>query len=238
MSITRIFSELYEKRVWGDGVVIPLSGGGSSPEVAEPYVRFVERVIREHAISSVVDIGHGDWMMWRDYKFPEVNYFGLDAVESLSQRNNELYGSKKITFQSADATEATLPQADLLISKEVLQHLSNENVLKILSKINNFQFVVLSNAIHLSNISAAMSFVPSRIALRSRLKAIKSRRNPFFIVSRRNNIDIRDGDWRALDLEVEPFRKPFQSWALVEKIIYPGSNYRGVVQAIYLFKKR
>lgn len=238
MSVSRIFSELYEKKTWGDGVDVPLSGGGSDPEVARPYVDFVKNAINDHSINSVVDVGHGDWTMWRDFQFPNILYMGFDAVESLSQRNNALYGSENVIFSYADATESDLPNADLFISKEALQHLSNQNIEKILNKLDRYKYLILSNAIHLPKMSSRVKFLPSRLAIRSRLKAIRSKRNPFFIVSRKNNIDIHDGEWRPLDLQKEPFGKYFQDWILIKLLIYPGSNYRGVAQAIYFFRKR
>lgn len=63
------------------------SGEGSNPDFALPYVNFIKQIIDKYKVGSVLDFGHGDWEMWRDYRFENVRYTGLDVVEFLS---NEL----------------------------------------------------------------------------------------------------------------------------------------------------
>ena len=237
MEIEKVFNHVYDTKSWGDGVSVPLSGGGSDPDVARPYVNFVRQAISDFGIRSVVDIGHGDWTMWRDYRFPNISYFGIDVVSSLSTKNTELFGSEHIKFVSGNVMEIELPNADMAISKEVLQHLSNDNVMQILKKLDKYQFLILSNAMHVNSISARLRFIPARIAARSRIRAMRERQNPFFLVRRKNNIDVQDGGWRALDLEQEPFQSLLSEWTLLRKVIYPGSNYKGVNQAIYLYRR-
>ena len=65
-----VFANIYKNHVWGDGSPgNPRSGTGSNPDVAKPYVEFVSNAIQSLYISSVLDVGCGDWEMWRDYKF-------------------------------------------------------------------------------------------------------------------------------------------------------------------------
>lgn len=236
MSLNKEFEEIYAKKLWGDGSKVPLSGGGSKPEVAKPYVDFVKRVIDEYRVSTVLDIGHGDWQMWRDYRFEDVNYLGIDVVPSLSEKNNLKYGSKNVSFISGKISEINLPDFDLVITKEVFQHLSNEYVTDLVQKLPRTKLLIISNAIHVKSVGAAIRYLPARIALRSRIRKLLQGKNPFFVVKRRNNVDIANGEWRAINLEDEPFKSALEKYELVEKFLYLGSNYKGVQQAVYLFR--
>ena len=77
---------------------IPLSGPGSLPDRAIPYVRFTKEVISNLQITSVLDVGHSDWEMWESYKFEDVRYVGVDVVEGLSNKLEKIYGSATRTF--------------------------------------------------------------------------------------------------------------------------------------------
>ena len=83
------FERIYKEKIWGEGTLVsPLSGTGSNPDLAKPYVDFVRDTVRDFSIESVLDFGHGDWAMWRDYKFEETHYLGVDVVNDLSLQNS------------------------------------------------------------------------------------------------------------------------------------------------------
>ncbi len=93
---------------------------------------------------------------------------------------------------------------DLVISKEVLQHLSNIEVIEKLKEINNYKYLILSNA-HYSN-KRIVEKIKFWIQPRIRLSKLLSRKNPFYEVALlRNNFDIVTGEFRGLDLERLPF---------------------------------
>lgn len=78
MSLSEVFTNIYKNGTWGNGSVEkPFSGGGSNPDNSQPYVIFIRDFIISNKISSVTDIGHGDFKMWRDYQFDNVKYFGV-----------------------------------------------------------------------------------------------------------------------------------------------------------------
>ena len=75
MSLNEIFSQIYQKKQWGSKVSVGSdSGEGSDPDIALPYVNFVKQMIVKYKVGSVIDFGHGDWEMWRDYRFENVKY--------------------------------------------------------------------------------------------------------------------------------------------------------------------
>src|SRR5436305_1188374 len=52
----RVFTEIYDKNVWGFG-----SGHGSSLEVTSGYRQLITNFITHNAVRTVVDYGCGDW---------------------------------------------------------------------------------------------------------------------------------------------------------------------------------
>jgi SAM-dependent methyltransferase len=106
------------------------SGGGSHPYWNIDYRAFLERFIVLNGIRSVVDIGCGDWQFSRFINFGGIQYYGFDVVESVVKRNRALYSSENIRFDVMPLGSAEVPYADLLIMKDVLQHLPDAEIMR------------------------------------------------------------------------------------------------------------
>lgn len=137
-----VFEDIYREDRWFGG-----SGPGSLPRVNRPYVRFLESFLRCNGITSVVDLGCGDWQFSRDIDWGETRYLGLDVVADIVERNRQAYGRESVAFALAPADPAQLPTADLLIAKDVLQHLSNRRILDILAAFPKFKYALVTNCI-------------------------------------------------------------------------------------------
>jgi SAM-dependent methyltransferase len=137
-----VFTTIYDRAVWGRG-----SGGGSNPKNAQPYLRFLRKFLRKNRIRSVVDLGCGDWRLSQNIDWSGMTYLGIDVVESVVEANTAKFASATVTFRAVNvfATPEQVPAADLLIVKDVLQHLSNSNVLKILDFARKFKFAIITN---------------------------------------------------------------------------------------------
>ncbi|CEM05594.1 unnamed protein product [Vitrella brassicaformis CCMP3155] len=111
------------------------SGGGSTKESTDNFRLLLEDFLRQRNIRSIVDAGCGDWewtqfVDWR----PVEEYIGVDVVPSVIARNQELYGSHNRTFHARSILEKdNLPPADLLMCKDVLQHLPTPMVHKFIA---------------------------------------------------------------------------------------------------------
>lgn len=131
------FDAIYESNLWGHG-----SGHGSLPSVTRDYRRFLERFIRDHEVESVVDYGCGDWQFSRLIDWGGVDYLGIDVVEKVVSKNEARYASDRIRFQLGAGDVS----GDLLISKHVLQHLSNDAVRGFLDAIvPKFRYALITN---------------------------------------------------------------------------------------------
>ncbi len=141
-TVTEAFRTIYERHSWGG---ISKSGPGSDPTSTAQYRRVLARFLREHNIRSVVDLGCGDWASSRLIDWSGIDYLGLDAVPEVVERNQRAFGRPGIRFEQADIATDELPEADLAICKEVLQHLPTAAVQQFLAKLNNYRMAILVN---------------------------------------------------------------------------------------------
>lgn len=239
MSRQDVFDQIYAGAAWGDGP--SRSGGGSSPEVARPYVDFVGRVILEHDVQSVVDIGHGDWVMWPAHAFSETTYLGLDVAREMSAEVSRLHGSSRRAFRHGDAVTDDLPAADLLLCKDVLQHLPNRDVVTVLSKLRAYRLSILSHDVHCvpSKMFERAAMARQQAAVTSRLVALAHGKNPLGAQQWRTpeNADIVAGDCRPLNLDAPPWDLESDfGLRVLERRDFPGSagRWTGVAKRIWL----
>lgn len=145
-NIQKTFATIYSKSVWGGG-----SGAGSDLRNTVMYVAYVQHFMELNSVKSVVDIGCGDWRFSQHLNFAGRQYLGVDVVESVIARNASAYGRANVEFKIADATEFIIPQCDLLLCKDVLQHLSNSNVAAILKRGNVATRALITNDYYPAN---------------------------------------------------------------------------------------
>ncbi|HEU4914156.1 MAG TPA: class I SAM-dependent methyltransferase [Candidatus Saccharimonadales bacterium] len=139
-----VFDEIYNSNTWGFG-----SGHGSLPSVTRGYRNYLETFIRENNIRSITDYGCGDWQFSKLIDWGDAKYTGVDIVSSVVERNNQLYGKNNVRFMTIkpDAIHK-IPKADLLIVKDVLQHLSDDMVHDFLHNVvPKFKHALITNCI-------------------------------------------------------------------------------------------
>lgn len=141
-----IFSSIYDIKAWGVGEDGQGSSGlGSSAEATREYRLALETFLKTHDVKSVVDLGCGDWQFSKLIDWTGIEYVGVDVVKKLTDANTEKYGRPNITFLHLDAITEDLPAADLLVCKCVLQHLSNDDVLRIARHFPKYKYCLITN---------------------------------------------------------------------------------------------
>lgn len=134
-SNSKIFTEVYEKRLWGGKDKEYFSGPGSYAPCVPEYVAVVRGLIKSRNFRSVMEIGCGDFAVASQYADDCESYLGLDVVKALVERNTNLFGNERIKFAFCDASKQKLAPVDLCIIRQVLQHLSNKDISKVLANI-------------------------------------------------------------------------------------------------------
>jgi 2-polyprenyl-3-methyl-5-hydroxy-6-metoxy-1,4-benzoquinol methylase len=141
MSNKEVFSKIYKEDLWHGG-----SGAGSKLENVKEYVEVLQKYIDKPEVKTVLDLGCGDWQFSKFLDLSSVSYLGVDVVESVIESNSTSYSASNIKFISRDITTYEVPKVDLIICKDVLQHLCNKDVVTILVKIiTSSKFSLITN---------------------------------------------------------------------------------------------
>ncbi|MCX7387505.1 MAG: class I SAM-dependent methyltransferase [Planctomycetales bacterium] len=138
-----IFDRIYQHGGWnGLG-----SGPGSAVEVNREYIEFLNHLIQQSpTITTILDIGCGDWQIMGCVDLSGKQYLGIDVVASVVEKNNRGFGTHSVGFQVLNPCRTEIPYADLIIMKDVIQHLPGVHVQRILEQIKHrCKFAVIAN---------------------------------------------------------------------------------------------
>lgn len=145
-----IFEAIYADDAWsGRG-----SGEGSQFIHTRGYARFLQDFLARRGVRSVVDLGCGDWQFSRHLDWSGIDYRGYDLVRSVVERNQREFSRPNVSFHLFDGDFASLPAADLLIAKDVLQHWSHRSVQDFLPHLSRFGACLLTNCVNPSGPTA------------------------------------------------------------------------------------
>jgi SAM-dependent methyltransferase len=146
--LTNTFNRIYAEGTWGKDVAGKgTSGTGSTLEITREYRAYIEGFMKKHSVKSVVDAGCGDWSFSSAMDWGGASYLGVDIASDVIAAVRSKHEKGRIKFQVGDITDE-LPAAELLISKDVLQHLSNELVHKFIRnnlRKGKYKWVILTN---------------------------------------------------------------------------------------------
>ncbi|MBI5429902.1 MAG: class I SAM-dependent methyltransferase [Nitrosomonadales bacterium] len=131
-SAREIFADIYRSNYWGNSD--SRSGAGSDLVQTEVVRRELPVLISEFEVNSMLDIPCGDWHWMKETNL-DVDYIGADIVPEIVQHNNELYGKDRRGFRALDMIKDDLPKVDLVFSRDVLVHLSFEDIFSALRNI-------------------------------------------------------------------------------------------------------
>lgn len=145
LPVAAVFREVYEHNLWGGREGTFYSGPGSESHAAAAYSAGIRSFIISRNIRSIVDLGCGDFRVARSFLTADVSYIGVDVVEPLVQQNRALYQSEKVRFVCADIVDDDLPDGDLCLIREVFQHLSNAEILNVISRLRRFKYVIYTD---------------------------------------------------------------------------------------------
>ncbi|MEA5628415.1 class I SAM-dependent methyltransferase [Nostoc sp. UHCC 0251] len=155
ISTRKIFSEIYTNNTWGGNSGEFYSGKGSNIDFSQQYCELIKNFALKIATANItiVDLGCGDFRVGQNLlQTLEVcqikyQYIGVDIVPELVERNNIDYANTNIKFVCLDMIEQDLPKGDICLIRQVLQHLSNQDIKKILEKIPQYDYTFITEAL-------------------------------------------------------------------------------------------
>jgi len=144
-----VMNQIYDLHLWGGKDFDFYSGDGShNIKIVEPYINSVSTFLKSHKNALIIcDLGCGDFNIGKQLTKYTKRYFAIDIVHDLIERNKTLFKAENLEFQCLNIVENELPKADCIILRQVLQHLSNAEILKVVKKLSNYKYIILTEHI-------------------------------------------------------------------------------------------
>lgn len=149
------FTNIYEKKVWGDNnnnKYSGSSGGGSFIKYNEDtYVPFLKKYIVNNNIKTIVDLGSGDFACGKlIYDNLDISYTGYDTYKKIIDYNLTQYSLPKYYFIHLDFynKKEHIINGDLCILKDVLQHWKIDEIYTFLDYLVEnklFKYILICN---------------------------------------------------------------------------------------------
>jgi len=150
LTIQEVFTKIYDEGSWGaahDPGQTFFSGSGSrAGPVVETYVDAVRRFLGslDHK-PDVVDLGCGDFQVGSRLRSLCSAYVACDIVEPLIAFNAKTFEGLGVDFRTLDLTKDELPSGEVVFVRQVLQHLSNDDIARALPGIQSrYRYLVLT----------------------------------------------------------------------------------------------
>lgn len=149
-STQEIFSEVYQKGLWGkskDPSQLYYSGSGSHDEnITSVYIEKVFEFLDGFCdVPDVVDLGCGDFSIGSKIRQYCNNYVACDIVPQLIEYNRKKHKDLNVDFRILNIITDPLPIAEVVFVRQVFQHLSNEQIQKLIPKLQaSYRYLVLT----------------------------------------------------------------------------------------------
>lgn len=117
-----VFSWIFNENLWWSNE--SKSWAGSTIQNTRYILEWIKTIIKQYDIKTILDVPCGD-CNWIDPINIGCEYIRADIVQDLIEKNKTKL--PWIQFQKIDLTNDKIPQVDLIMCRECLQHLSFEN---------------------------------------------------------------------------------------------------------------
>ena len=154
----RIFTSIYATNVWDSEE--SRSGDGSTLAATAATRLGLMKILREYEVTRFLDAPCGDWNWMREVDLGGVEYIGVDIVPDIVEANRGRYETSNVTFRHADIARDPLPESDLILCRDALQHMAPETVLATLANFKKSARYVLLTSYHqqTQNVAAAEGY--------------------------------------------------------------------------------
>ena len=160
-STEEIFSEIYRNNQWGGESGEFNSGVGSTNEsISSAYLKCLNEQKDKLNFSELqaVDLGCGDMRIGSQIAGMFRSYTGVDIVKDLIEHHRVAFKEQAgaINFEHLNIVEEELPDGEVCFVRQVLQHLSNDQIGKVLIKLKKYRYVFITE--HLPTPNADQKF--------------------------------------------------------------------------------
>ncbi|MFT4806508.1 MAG: hypothetical protein ACI9YE_003742 [Psychroserpens sp.] len=186
--------QVYKMKLWGSNTSAFYSGNGSHrPELVNPYINVLTSFLMTFKRPLVVcDLGCGDFNVGKALVKYTAKYIAVDIVEGLIVYNKEKFNEKDLEFHCLDIAVDDLPSGDCALLRQVLQHLSNAEVKRIVHKLTDFKYVILTEHVPEGD------FIPNKDIISGQGIRLK-KQSGLSILTPPFNLKIK-GEWQLLSV--------------------------------------
>ena len=141
--------QVYEMNLWGGDASDFYSGEGShDAEIVAPYIAAVIAFLTSFKSQlTVCDVGCGVFNVGKELVKHTKKYVAVDIVADLIEYNKATCKEEHLEFRCLDIAVDDVPSGDCALVRQVLQHLSNDEVQRVVAKLSNFKYVILTEHI-------------------------------------------------------------------------------------------
>jgi hypothetical protein len=127
------FERIYATNLWSDPET--RSGVGSSLDSTRVIRAKLPAALRALDARVLLDVPSGDFGWMRHVDLAGIQYVGADIVPAIVAENERRYGNESRRFVGLDLTADALPDADVLLCRDCLVHLSYANIDAVLANV-------------------------------------------------------------------------------------------------------
>lgn len=129
----RVFVEIYHANAWGSAESV--SGPGSTRERAEAFRHELVAALEDLGTRVLLDAPCGDFNWIAPVADTVERYIGVDIVPELIEQHRRRYETSRRRFLHLDLTRGRLPEADVVLCRDGLVHLSHDDIWRALSNL-------------------------------------------------------------------------------------------------------
>jgi len=127
------FEKIFATNLWADPDT--RSGVGSSLDSTRVLRRKLPDALRQLGTRVLLDAPCGDFAWMQHVDLTGIDYIGGDIVPAIVAADQRKFGSDTRRFVTLDLTRDSLPDADVLLCRDCLVHLSYANIREVLMNV-------------------------------------------------------------------------------------------------------
>ncbi|TXE06404.1 class I SAM-dependent methyltransferase [Seonamhaeicola algicola] len=154
-------TQIYNQHLWGGNNFDFYSGEGSHlPEIIKPYLDSVLTFLKSFETPlTVCDLGCGDFNIGKNLVKHTKTYTAIDIVEPLITRNKQIFKAENLEFYCLDISKEILPKADCIILRQVLQHITNQEIAHICKQLKNYKYLIITEHLPTGNFTPNINII-------------------------------------------------------------------------------
>ena len=141
-----IFSKTYSEAIWGKESGLCSGFGSRDESLVDGYCSTIQAALSnyDHRSQTIIDLGCGDYAIGSRISPHAKTYIGVDVVPDVIKKNNDTFGQECVIFKQLDIVRDPLPDGDICLIRQVLQHLTNDEIGIVLRKVSIYKEIYVT----------------------------------------------------------------------------------------------